>query len=151
MTSANMPLNKKPHKRPKIYADENVFPESVSFLRSKKINILHAVKDLDFGGKDDVFHWELANKYQRILLTLDRDFLNNRLFPLRQSWGAIIIIVPPPVTSSKVNAILVKMVSLLKLQNREYFHFKKIITYPKIMTIQTSNRSGIISSETVDW
>lgn len=72
-----MPLNKKPHKRPRFYADENIFPESVSFLRSKKVNILHVVSDLEFGGKNDTFHWKWANKYQRVLLTLDRDFLNN--------------------------------------------------------------------------
>jgi predicted nuclease of predicted toxin-antitoxin system len=145
-----MPLNKKAHKRPRFYADENVFPESINFLRSKKINVLHAVKDLNFGGKDDTFHWESANKYQRVLLTLDRDFLNNRLFPLRQTWGTIIIVVPPPVTDSKINIVLEKMLPILKLQNKEYYHCKKIIANLDTMTIQTLNRSGRINSEIIN-
>lgn len=117
----------------------------------KKIRITHAVVDHQFSGKDDDFHWKWTCQHGEILLTLDKDFLNNRAYPSRNSSGAIVLMVPPPVTDSKVNIILGKMLPILKLQNREYFYCKKIIANLTRMTIQTSSRSGGFTSETVDW
>ena len=146
-----MPLNKKPRKRPKFYADENVFPESISFLRSKKVNILHFVKDLKLSGRDDIFHWERAKQDQRILLTLDRDFLNNRLFPLRQTWGTIVIVVPPPVTNSRVNLLLVKLLPIFRLNGREFFRKKKFIVSADKLIAWETDSSGKLTSNNIEW
>jgi len=146
-----MPLNKKPHKRPKFYADENVFPESVSFLRSKKVNILHSVKDLKLSGRDDIFHWERVKQNRWILVTLDRDFLNNRLFPLRQTWGTIVIMVPPPVTSSRVNSLLVKLLPILRLNGREFFKKKKVIVSADKLIVWETDSSGKVISNNIEW
>lgn len=146
-----MRTGKPSHKKPRFYADENIFPGCVSFLRSKKVRITHAVTGHQFSGKDDNFHWKWTCQHNEILLTLDKDFLNNHAYPSRDSPGVIVLMVPPPVIDSKVNIVLEKMLPMLRLQNKEYFRNKKIIANLDKITIQTLSRSGKINLEIVNW
>jgi len=76
--------------RIKLYADENIRYAIVLALRLQGINIKHAT-EVNLTNKDDHIHFQYAKKTNRWLLTTDRDFLNNKDFPLEQIKGIIIL------------------------------------------------------------
>ena len=86
-------LKTKKLKAPRLYADENIPRQTVEYLRSKKIPVVHAVTDKNFSGRDDEFHFNYAVKNHYVLLTLDIDFLNRYKFPLRRNFGLIVIMI----------------------------------------------------------
>jgi predicted nuclease of predicted toxin-antitoxin system len=77
-------------RRARLYADEMVEDEAIGFLRSNKVNVQSA-RELDFAGRGDSFHVSHALRTKRFLLTKDRDFLNDRKFPLNHIPGIIVI------------------------------------------------------------
>jgi predicted nuclease of predicted toxin-antitoxin system len=76
--------------KPRFYADEN-FPESVVAI------ILHmggraiTARELHQLGKPDEDHAAYALKHGYVLLTCDRDFLNERRFPLVHSPATVVL------------------------------------------------------------
>lgn len=146
-----MPPTKKKSKKPRFYADENFFLESVKFLKSKGFNIVHAVEDLDYAGRDDKFHFDQADQNQRIFLTLDPDFLSNTSFPLRKTAGVIIIVVPPKITDSKINAVLTKLILLFRQSGQVFFKHKKVRATSTQITIWELDRSGKVIKEILKY
>jgi len=67
--------------KPRFYADEN-FPErAIEVLRGWNFDVLTAI-DADKKGHPDENHLAEARRLGRVLLTCDRDYLNERRFPL---------------------------------------------------------------------
>lgn len=57
-----------------LYADECFPVPSVTYLKSLGYSIIHAY-DKNFIQKADTFHLTTSKKLQRVLITLDRDFI----------------------------------------------------------------------------
>jgi predicted nuclease of predicted toxin-antitoxin system len=65
----------------RFYADENFPAQATQIVRANGYNLLTA-QEASMRGHPDENHAAFALKYKRILLTCDRDFLDERRFPL---------------------------------------------------------------------
>lgn len=65
----------------RFYADENFPPKAVEILRKMGAQVRTAHEE-GLAGREDEDHAAFARKHGLILLSCDRDFLNERRFPL---------------------------------------------------------------------
>ena len=80
---------------PRVYADANIPCGVVSFMRSRlKWDVLHVVEHDDLRRARDDEHYRLARQLRRTLVTLDRDFFDDRRFPPGESGGVIVCSAP---------------------------------------------------------
>jgi len=99
--------------RPRIYADANVPAGLVAHMRSRLgWDVLFVLEEDDLRRAPDVRHYQLAEQLGRTLVTLDRDYLDDRRFPLERSGGVLVIQAP--------NERLLS--SLLERVDRTLFH-----------------------------
>jgi hypothetical protein len=80
---------------PRIYADANVPAGVVGFMRTHlRWDVLHVVEHDDLRRAADHVHFRLARQLQRTLVTIDRDYLDDRRFPPDESGGVLVIWAP---------------------------------------------------------
>ncbi|HZR25250.1 MAG TPA: DUF5615 family PIN-like protein [Vicinamibacterales bacterium] len=81
--------------RPRIYADANVPAGIVAHMRNDLgWDVLFVLEDPDLRRAPDVRHYQLAQQLRRTLVTMDRDYLDDRRFPMSESGGVIVIQAP---------------------------------------------------------
>jgi uncharacterized protein DUF5615 len=81
--------------RPRIYADANVPAGLVSYMRTRlDWDVLFVIEDEDLRRAPDLKHYRLAHQLQRTLITMDRDYLDDRRFPPEESGGVLVIQAP---------------------------------------------------------
>ena len=81
--------------RPRIYADANVPAGIVSFMREKlQWDVLFVMDQPDLRRARDIEHFRLARQLRRTLVTLDRDYLDDRKFPPQEGSGVLVIAAP---------------------------------------------------------
>ena len=81
--------------RPRIYADANVPAGLVSHMRTHlHWDVLFVLEDNDLRRAPDVRHYHLAQQLRRTLVTMDRDYLDDRRFPPGESGGVLVINAP---------------------------------------------------------
>jgi hypothetical protein len=81
--------------RPRIYADANVPAGLVTFMREKlRWDVLFVMDQPDLRRARDIEHYRLARQLRRTLVTLDRDYLDDRKFPPQESSGVLVIAAP---------------------------------------------------------
>ena len=81
--------------RPRIYADANVPANLVVYMRSQlDWDVLFVIEDEELRRAPDVKHYRLAQQLQRTLITMDRDYLDDRRFPPGESGGVLVIQAP---------------------------------------------------------
>jgi hypothetical protein len=81
--------------RPRIYADANVPAGLVAYMRAVlDWDVLFVIEDEDLRRAPDVRHYRLAQQLSRTLITMDRDYLDDRRFPLEDSGGVLVIQAP---------------------------------------------------------
>lgn len=81
--------------RPRIYADANVPSGLVVHMRHRlQWDVLFVLEEADLRRARDVRHYELAQQLRRTLVTMDRDYLDDRRFPPQQSGGVLVINAP---------------------------------------------------------
>jgi hypothetical protein len=81
--------------QPRIYADANVPAGLVSFMRSTlQWDVVFVLEDDDLRRAPDVRHYELAHQLRRTLVTMDRDYLDDRRFPPHACGGVLVIQAP---------------------------------------------------------
>ena len=81
--------------RPRIYADANVPAGIVAHMRVRlHWDVLFVLEDADLRRAPDVKHYQLAQQLRRTLVTLDRDYLDDRRFPLEGCGGVLVIQAP---------------------------------------------------------
>lgn len=81
--------------RPRIYADANVPAGLVAFMRERlHWDVLFVVEEADLRRARDVRHYHLARQLQRTLITLDRDYLDDRRFPPAEGGGVAVFWAP---------------------------------------------------------
>ena len=92
----NDPLMMSPrrYKKLKVYADENIPSFIVEEVRKIGIPAKTAVED-SMTSHSDQDIYQRAKHIGRVLLTMDRDFWNDRLHPLQKGRGVIYVDVSP--------------------------------------------------------
>ena len=80
---------------PRVYADANVPAGVVTFMRaSLGWDVLFVVEHDDLRRARDIEHFRLARQLHRTLITMDRDYLDDRAFPPSQSAGVVVLFAP---------------------------------------------------------
>ena len=78
--------------RPRVYADANVPAGVVAFMRDTlKWDVLSVMDHPDLRRARDTEHYRLARQLRRTLITLDRDYLDDRKFPPDQGAGVLVV------------------------------------------------------------
>jgi hypothetical protein len=81
--------------RPRIYADANVPAGLVAHMRQRlHWDVLFVLEDADLRRAPDLKHYQLAYQLRRTLITLDRDYLDDRRFPPDVCGGVLVIQAP---------------------------------------------------------
>jgi uncharacterized protein DUF5615 len=82
-----------PH--PRIYADANVPAGIVAYMRGRlQWDVLFVLEEDDLRRAPDLRHYQLAQQLRRTIVTMDRDYLDDRRFPMDQSGGVLVIHAP---------------------------------------------------------
>jgi hypothetical protein len=80
---------------PRIYADANVPAGIVAHMRARlRWDVLFVLEEDDLRRAPDAKHYQLAQQLRRTLVTLDRDYLDDRRFPLAESGGVLVVQAP---------------------------------------------------------
>jgi len=81
--------------RPRIYADANVPAGLVEYMRRRlDWDVLFVLEEHDLRRAPDIHHYQLAHQLRRTLITLDRDYLDDRRFPPGEGAGVLVISAP---------------------------------------------------------
>ena len=81
--------------RPRIYADANIPAGLVAYMRNGLgWDVLFVLEDATLRRASDQHHFRLAEQLRRTLITLDRDYLDDRDFPPAQGGGVLVIQAP---------------------------------------------------------
>jgi len=81
--------------QPRIYADANVPAGLVAHMRVRlHWDVLFVLEDNDLRRAPDLKHYLLAQQLRRTLVTMDRDYLDDRRFPPASSGGVLVIHAP---------------------------------------------------------
>ncbi|MCA1561390.1 MAG: DUF5615 family PIN-like protein [Acidobacteria bacterium] len=81
--------------RPRIYADANIPSGVVGFMRTRlHWDVLFVIEHEDLRRAPDIHHYRLARQLARTLVTLDRDYVDNRRFPPEEGAGVIVLSAP---------------------------------------------------------
>jgi len=81
--------------QPRVYADANMPNGVVGFMREKLgWDVLFVIEHDDLRRARDIEHYRLARQLGRTLVTLDRDYLDDRQFPPEEGAGVIVFCVP---------------------------------------------------------
>ena len=81
--------------RPRIYADANVPAGIVTHMRARlRWDVLFVLEEDDLRRAPDVKHYQLAQQLRRTLVTMDRDYLDDRRFPPDASGGVLVVNAP---------------------------------------------------------
>jgi hypothetical protein len=89
------PLIEEAAQQPRVYADANLPNGVVAFMREKLgWDVLFVIEHDDLRRARDIEHFRLARQLGRTLVTLDRDYLDDRVFPAEEGAGVIVFCVP---------------------------------------------------------
>jgi hypothetical protein len=81
--------------QPRLYVDANMPAGLVAFMRSElRWDVLFVIEHADLRRARDGEHYRLARQLRRTLITLDRDYLDDRKFPPRESGGVLVLSAP---------------------------------------------------------
>lgn len=80
---------------PRVYADANVPAGVVNFMRTVlRWDVLFVVEHDDLRRAPDIEHFRLARQLRRTLVTMDRDYLDDRVFPPAETAGVVVLSAP---------------------------------------------------------
>ncbi len=81
--------------RPRVYADANVPARVVAWMRQRLAwDVYFVLEHAELRRASDVEHYRLARQLHRTLVTLDRDYFDDRHFPPEASAGVIVLSAP---------------------------------------------------------
>jgi hypothetical protein len=81
--------------RPRVYADANVPAGLVAFMRTLlQWDVFFVLEEDDLRRAADVIHYRLAQQLRRTLVTMDRDYLDDRRFPPGEGAGVLVVSAP---------------------------------------------------------
>src|ERR687889_1841851 len=95
LSSELNPFAAKLAQEPRIYADANIPTGVVAYMRSRlQWDVLFVIEHDDLRRARDIEHYRLARQLGRTLVTLDRDYLDDRAFPPDEGAGVIVFCAP---------------------------------------------------------
>ena len=98
--------------QPRLYVDANVPAGLVAFMRTRlQWDVLFVIEHDELRRARDGEHYRFARDWRRTLLTLDRDYLDDRKFPPHESGGVVVLIAP---TDSGYEALLTRLDDVLR-------------------------------------
>jgi uncharacterized protein DUF5615 len=81
--------------RPRIYADANIPAGLVNYMRQQlQWDVLFVLEEEELRRAPDTRHFRLAQQLRRTLVTMDRDYLDDRRFPPAETSGVLVIQAP---------------------------------------------------------
>lgn len=81
--------------QPRIYADANVPAGLVTYMRIRlRWDVLFVIEEDALRRASDQKHYRLAQQLRRTLVTMDRDYLDDRRFPPGETSGVLVISAP---------------------------------------------------------
>jgi hypothetical protein len=81
--------------KPRVYVDANVPSGLVAFMRHDlQWDVLFVMEHDDLRRAPDGDHYRLARELRRTLISFDRDYLDDRTFPLAESGGVLVMTAP---------------------------------------------------------
>lgn len=95
----------------RFYADHNLDQSIVYVLRHEKFDV-ETAEGIQADKQPDEFHYRYAFKSKRVLLTHDKDFLDNERYPLSQTCGVIVFNVDTN-NASQIARVLEVVVTIL--------------------------------------
>ena len=95
LASALRPIAQDLADAPRVYVDANVPAGVVSAMRRDlRWDVLYVMEHDDLRRARDIEHFRRALEFGRTLITLDRDFFDDKRFPPPQSPGVVVCIAP---------------------------------------------------------
>lgn len=95
LSTALAPYAERLSPRPRIYADANVPAGLVAHMRERlDWDVLFVLEEDELRRAADLRHYRLAQQLRRTLVTLDRDYLDDRRFPPGEGSGVLVIQAP---------------------------------------------------------
>lgn len=80
---------------PRVYADANIPTGVVEYMRTAlRWDVLFVLEHDELRRAPDVEHFRLARQLGRTIVTLDRDYIDDRRFPPAESAGVIVFSAP---------------------------------------------------------
>jgi predicted nuclease of predicted toxin-antitoxin system len=80
---------------PRIYVDANIPARLVEHMRTALgWDVLWVLEEDELRRASDVKHYRLAHQLRRTLVTMDRDYLDDRMFPPDEGCGVLVIHAP---------------------------------------------------------
>lgn len=81
--------------QPRIYADANIPNGIVAYMRERlRWDVLFVLEHEDLRRARDIEHYRLARQLGRTIVTLDRDYIDDRQFPPAEGAGVIVCWAP---------------------------------------------------------
>ena len=95
LSSELAPVAERGSPRPRIYVDANVPAGLVEYMRVRlHWDVLFVIEEDALRRAPDVTHYRLAQQLRRTLVTMDRDYLDDRRFPPAEGCGVLVINAP---------------------------------------------------------
>ena len=80
---------------PRIYADANIPIGIVEFMRTRlRWDVFFVLEHEELRRARDIEHYRLARQLGRTIVTLDRDYIDDRIFPPSEGAGVIVLWAP---------------------------------------------------------
>ena len=80
---------------PRIYADANIPTGIVEFMRGRlRWDVFFVLEHEQLRRARDIEHYRLARQLGRTIVTLDRDYIDDRQFPPAEGAGVIVLWAP---------------------------------------------------------
>jgi hypothetical protein len=109
-----------PH--PRIYADANVPAGIVAYMRGRlQWDVLFVLEEDDLRRAPDLKHYQLAHQLRRTLVTMDRDYLDDRRFPPEESGGVLVINAPD---ERELSSLLTRVDRSMFQRDARHRHFR---------------------------
>jgi predicted nuclease of predicted toxin-antitoxin system len=100
--------------QPRLYVDANMPAGLVAFMRSRlQWDVLFVIEHDELRRARDGEHYRFARTWGRTLLTLDRDYLDDRKFPPGESPGVVVLTAP---NDSGYEGLLVRLDEVLRTE-----------------------------------
>ena len=95
LSSELVPHAQRLSSRPRIYADANMPASLVAHMRGElRWDVLFVIEEDGLRRAPDVKHYRLAQQLGRTLVTMDRDYLDDKRFPPDEGSGVLVVNAP---------------------------------------------------------
>ena len=80
---------------PRVYCDANLPIGLIRFMRDRlRWDVFFVMEEEDLRRAPDIEHFRMAAQLRRTLLPLDRDYLDDAVFPLAECGGVLVLTAP---------------------------------------------------------